>query len=66
MLIVKIEKEIIGDNLYKHRIKSQTMTIQIYHADKLAKARDLILIFLFGSILIESITGINLLGKWWQ
>jgi len=33
---------------------------------ELAKARDLILIFLFGSILIESLTGIHLLGKWWQ
>jgi hypothetical protein len=42
------------------------MTIQLQHADKLAKVRDLIIIFLFGSILIESLTGIHLLGKWWQ
>ena len=40
--------------------------VQLYHVDKLAKARDLIIIFLFGSILIESLTGIHLLGKWWQ
>jgi len=40
--------------------------VQIYHADKLAKARDLVIIFLFGSILIETITGIELLGSWWQ
>ena len=66
MFNVKIEKEINGDNLYKHKTDSQIMTIQIHHADKLAKARDLILIFLFGSILVESLTGIHLLGKWWQ
>ena len=42
------------------------MTIQLHHADKLAKVRDLILIVLFGSILVESVTGIHLLGKWWQ
>ena len=45
--------------------KNNTM-IQVHHADKLAKARDLIIIFLFGSILIESLTGIHLLGSWWQ
>ena len=33
---------------------------------ELAKVRDLILIILFGSILVESVTGIHLLGKWWQ
>jgi len=36
------------------------------HHDKLAKTRDLIIIFLFGSILVESLTGIHLLGSWWQ
>ena len=40
--------------------------VMIHHADKLAKARDLIIIFLFGSILIESLTGIHLLGSWWK
>ena len=40
--------------------------VMIHHADKLAKARDLIIIFLFGSILIESLTGVHLLGSWWQ
>ena len=45
--------------------KSNTM-IQVHHAERLAKARDLIIIFLFGSILIESLTGIHLLGSWWQ
>jgi hypothetical protein len=63
---VKTEKEINGDNLYKCKIKSQIMTIQLHHADKLAKVRDFILIVLFGSILVESVTGIHLLGKWWQ
>jgi len=33
---------------------------------ELSKARDIILIFLFGSILVEAVTGIHLLGKWWQ
>jgi len=40
--------------------------VQLYHNEKLAKARDLVIIFLFGSIVIEAITGIELLGKWWQ
>jgi len=40
--------------------------VMFNHADKLAKARDLIIIFLFGSILIESLTGVHLLGSWWQ
>ena len=40
--------------------------VMFSHADKLAKARDLIIIFLFGSILIESLTGVHLLGSWWQ
>jgi hypothetical protein len=40
--------------------------VQLYHADKLAKARDLVIIFLFGSIVIETITGIELLGSWWK
>jgi len=61
----KIEKEINGDNLYKYKIKSQIMTIQTI-SEKLSKARDIILIVLFGSILVESLTGIHLLGKWWQ
>jgi len=33
---------------------------------ELAKARDVIIIFLFGSILIETLTGIELLGSWWK
>ena len=41
------------------------MTIQNI-SEKLSKVRDLILIVLFGSILVESVTGIHLLGKWWQ
>jgi len=61
----KTEKEINGDNLYKYKIKSQIMTIQTI-SEKLSKARDIILIVLFGSILVESVTGIHLLGKWWQ
>ena len=65
MLTVKIERRIIGDNLYKSKIKSQIMTIQTI-SEKLSKVRDLILIVLFGSILVESVTGIHLLGKWWQ
>ena len=65
MFNVKIEKEINGDNLYKYKIKSQIMTIQTI-SEKLSKARDIILIVLFGSILVESVTGIHLLGKWWQ
>ena len=40
--------------------------VMIHHADKLAKARDLVIIFLFGSIVIETITGIELLGSWWK
>ena len=36
------------------------------HHDKLAKARDLVIIFLFGSILLETISGIELLGAWWK
>ncbi len=39
--------------------------VVLQHHDKLAKCRDLIIIFLFGSILIESLTGVHLLGKWW-
>ena len=65
MFNAKIEKEINGDNLYKYKIKSQIMTIQTI-SEKLSKARDIILIVLFGSILVESVTGIHLLGKWWQ
>jgi hypothetical protein len=61
----KIEKEINGDNLYKCKIESQIMTIQTI-SEKLSKVRDLILIVIFGSILVESVTGIHLLGKWWQ
>jgi len=33
---------------------------------ELSKVRDFILVILLGSILIESLTGIHLLGKWWQ
>jgi hypothetical protein len=40
--------------------------VQLYHNEKLAKARDLIIIFLLGSILIESLTGVHLLGTWWK
>jgi len=47
-------------------VRKGGIMVQIYHVDKLAKARDLIIIFLFGSILIESLTGIHLLGSWWQ
>ena len=65
MFNAKIEKEINGDNLYKYKIKFQFMTIQTI-SEKLSKVRDLILIVLFGSILVESVTGIHLLGKWWQ
>ena len=65
MFNAKTEKEINGDNLYKYKIKSQIMTIQTI-SEKLSKARDIILIVLFGSILVESVTGIHLLGKWWQ
>ena len=36
------------------------------HHDKLAKVRDLIIIFLFGSILIETIANVELLGSWWK
>jgi len=46
--------------------RKRGIMVMIHHADKLAKARDLIIIFLFGSILIESLTGIHLLGSWWQ
>ena len=45
--------------------KKHNMVV-LQHHDKLAKARDLIIIFLFGSILIESLTGIHLLGSWWK
>ena len=47
-------------------VRKGGIMVQIHHADKLAKARDIIIIFLFGSILVESVTGIHLLGKWWQ
>ena len=40
--------------------------VQWSQHDKLQKARDLIIIFLFGSIVIETITGIELLGAWWK
>jgi hypothetical protein len=47
-------------------VRKSGIMVMLYHADKLAKARDLIIIFLFGSILIESLTGVHLLGSWWQ
>ena len=45
--------------------KNQDMVV-LQHHDKLAKARDLIIIFLFGSILIETIANVELLGSWWK
>ena len=33
---------------------------------ELSKAKDLLIIFLLGSIVIEAITGIELLGAWWK
>ena len=33
---------------------------------ELSKVRDFILVILLGSILVEAVTGIHLLGKWWQ
>ena len=33
---------------------------------ELSKVRDFILVILLGSILVEAVTGIRLLGKWWQ
>ena len=45
--------------------KEHNMVVWHQH-DKLAKARDLIIIFLFGSILIESIANVELLGSWWK
>ena len=62
---MKTKKGIIGDNLYMDERKKHNMVV-LQHHDKLAKARDLIIIFLFGSILIESLTGIHLLGSWWK
>ena len=38
----------------------------VFGGDKLAKVRDIVIILLSGSILIEAITGIELLGSWWK
>ena len=61
---MKIEKRIIGDNLYMDERKKHTMIV--FGGDKLAKVRDIVIILLSGSILIEAITGIELLGSWWK
>jgi len=47
-------------------VRKSGIMVQWSQHDKLQKARDLIIIFLFGSILIESLTGIHLLGTWWK
>ena len=46
--------------------RKRGIMVQWSQHDKLQKTRDLIIIFLFGSILVESLTGIHLLGTWWK